>query len=52
VCYIPQNDGIVLCVESKRSCPETNSLRFCQMVNECLIDIATVAGVALPRSML
>ena len=52
VCYIPYTDSVVLCIESKRSCAETSSLRFGQMVNECLMDIATVAGIALPKSML
>lgn len=52
VCYIPRDDGVLLCVESKRSCETTDSLRFCKMVNECLMDIAIVAGVALPKSML
>lgn len=52
VCYIPRDDGVLVCVESKRSCPTTDSLRFCKMVNECLMDIAQVAGVAIPRSML
>lgn len=52
VCYIPRDEGVHLCVESKLSHPESNSAQFCKMVNECLLDIALIAGVALPKSML
>jgi hypothetical protein len=49
VCYIPQNDELTLCVESKRSCEQTNSAKFATMVDECLRDIATIAGVSAAK---
>ena len=54
VCYIPAADEVTLCIESKRSSSVTrgDSLRFGMMVNDALIDIATVAGVPLPRTMM
>ncbi len=52
VCYIPMDEGVLLCVESKHSCPQTSSESFIAMTNECLMDIATIAGVNIPRSML
>jgi carnitine O-acetyltransferase len=54
VCYIPNNEATVLCIECKRSSKVTegDALRFAKMVNEALIDIALVAGVPLAKSML
>ena len=54
VAYVIRDDEVTLGIECKRSSKVTrgDALRFGKMVNDALMDVATVAGVALPRAML
>jgi len=45
IMYIPSATEVVLCLESKRSCQETDSTRFAILIDQSLRDIARIAGV-------
>ena len=44
IVYIPMRDSIVLAIESKKACPDTNSAIFSAYIDQSLRDILSLAG--------